>query len=108
MHVLVAKMYEDFGRPLSRNRAVTLAPSHAGELTITEEHDRQLRRSVRTAYLRRQGDGVDVVPPLRDAVVLFVRGKSMTISGFETDTLTQKCSAQSWYAEIAESTTEST
>lgn len=96
MKAVVAKLYED-GRPLPRYRAVTQPPVHEGEFTLSEEHDRELRRSVRTAYLRQRGTGADVLPRLRDAVVLWVGDDAWTVTGFETDPLTRKAVAQSWY-----------
>lgn len=101
MSVIVAQLYEENGRPLARHRAVSVKPTHLGELLLTEAHDPKLRRSVRTAYLRDAGTGADVLPPLRDAVVLFIRAGSMTITGFEEEFLSKKCHAQSWYIEVA-------
>lgn len=98
-------------------------------LTLTEEHDRELRRSVRSARLRDVVLGVDVLPPLRDAVVIWIGDGRMTLTGVETDTLlpplrdavviwigdgrmtiagfeadqlTRRCVAQSWHIEMAE------
>lgn len=96
MRVGVARLYED-GRALARHRAVTQPPEHQGEFTLSEEHDRDLRRSVRTAYLRERGTGTEVLPRLRDAVVLWVGEDSWTVTGFETDPLTRKTVVQSWY-----------
>jgi hypothetical protein len=97
MRAVVAQLYEDGGRPLARHRAVTQQPHHAGEFTLTEEHDRELRRSVRSAYLRDPTTGAEVLPRLRDAVVLWVGEGAWTVAGFETDPLTRKAVAQSWY-----------
>lgn len=99
MRVKVAQLYEDGGRPLPRHRAVTRQPDHEGVLTLTEEHDRELRRSVRSAHLRDTSAGVDVIPPLRDAVVIWIGDGRMTITGFESDELTRRSVAQSWYIE---------
>ena len=85
------------GRALARHRAVTQPPEHQGEFSLSEEHDRELRRSVRTAYLRQLGTGAEVLPRLRDAVVLWVGDNAWTITGFETDPLTRKSVCQSWY-----------
>ena len=100
MLVKVAQLYEDGGRPLPRHRAVTCRAAYQGILTLTEEHDRDLRRSVRSAHLRDTQGGADLLPPLRDAVVIWIGDSSMTVTGFETDGLTRRSVAQSWYVEI--------
>lgn len=100
MLVKVAQMFEDGGRPLSRNRAVTSQPVHVGKLIMCDQHDTQFRRSVCSAYLRNLGDGRDVLPPLRDAVVRWIGDGMVSISGIETDALSGKCVAQSWLAQV--------
>jgi hypothetical protein len=100
MFVKVAQMFEDGGRPLPRNRAVTKEPSHVGKLSMCEQHDMEFRRSVTTAYLRTVDTGVDVLPPLRDAVVRWIGEGTMTISGFQQDQLTNKCAQQSWLTQL--------
>lgn len=100
MLVRIAQLYEDGGRPLPRHRAVTRQPEHEGFLTLTEEHDRDLRRSVRSARLRSPTGGPDILPPLRDAVVIWISDNRMTLTGFETDELTRRSVAQSWFVEI--------
>jgi len=97
MRVAIAQLYEDGGRPLARHRAVTLQPSHVGRFSLTEEHDRDFRRSVRSARLRNEATGEDVIPRLRDAVVVWVGDSAWTVTGFETDPVTRRCVAQSWY-----------
>lgn len=82
-------------------RAVTIQPAYSGVLSLTEEHDSDLRRSVRIAHLRDAGSGADVLPALRDAVVIWLAGNRMTLTGFETDALTRCSVAQSWYIEFA-------
>lgn len=94
----VAMLYEDGGRALPRHRAVTLQPHHQGELFLQEAYDSDLRRNVRRAHLR--AAGLDVVPPLRDAVVTWIGGNSLTVIGIEADPLTRKCVAQAWYGEF--------
>lgn len=84
---------------MPRHRAVTAQPEHLGKLTLTEGHDRELRRSVRTAHLRSAESGQDVLPALRDAVVLWIGENHMTITGFEQDELTRRVVGQSWYVE---------
>ncbi len=93
-------MFEDGGRPLARHRAVTLQPQHQGLLSLSEEHDRELRRSVRSARLCSELDGSHVVPALRDVVVLWIGGAHMTLTGLERDDITNRSVAQSWYIEI--------
>jgi hypothetical protein len=100
MLVKVAQMFEDGGRPISRNRAVTRQPVHIGKLSMSEQHDKEFRRSVCTAYLRNVSDGKDVLPPLRDAVVRWLGDGTLTISGMETDPCSGKCVAQSWLAQL--------
>lgn len=100
MLVKVAQMFEDGARPLARNRAITKLPVHVGKLSMCDQHDKQFRRSVSTAYLRATESGTDVLPPLRDAVVRWLGGGTVTISGFETDALSGRCVAQSWLAQF--------
>lgn len=100
MLVKVAQMFEEGGRPLPRNRAVTQQPVHVGKLSMSDQHDTQFRRSVCTAYLRNVGDGRDMLPPLRDAVVRWLGDGTVTISGIETDPFSGKCVAQSWLAQL--------
>lgn len=100
MLVKVAQMFEDGGRPLARNRAVTHMPVHVGKLSMCDQYDQQFRRSVCSAYLRRTIDGRDVLPPLRDAVVRWLGDGTVTISGIETGALSGKCFAQSWLAQL--------
>lgn len=99
MLVKVAQMFEK-GRPIPRHRSVTQQPVHAGLLTMTDQHDIEFRRSVVTAHLRKVGDGSDVLPPLRDAVVRWIGDWCITISGFETSEPEHECIAQSWYAQV--------
>lgn len=100
MLVKVAQMFEDGGRPLPRNRAVTQLPVHVGKLSMCDQYDSQFRRSVCSAYLRTVDEGADVLPPLRDAVVRWLGDGTVTISGVETDALSGKCIAQSWLAQL--------
>lgn len=80
--------------------AVTQLPVHVGKLSMSDQHDKQFRRSVCTAYLRTTESGTEVLPPLRDAVVRWLGDGTVTISGFETDQLSGKCVAQSWLAQL--------
>jgi len=101
MLVRVARLFEANGVPLPRHRAVTARPEHVGMLSLSEGHDRELRRAVRSAYLRSQETGDDVLPALRDAVVLWIGDRQMTITGFEQDAVTRRVVGQSWYIECA-------
>lgn len=96
----VARLFEADGVWMPRHRAVTTQPEHTGMLSLSEGHDRELRRTVRSAYLRCQDTGNDVLPPLRDAVVLWIGDRQMTITGFEQDALTRRVVGQSWYIEF--------
>lgn len=100
MLVKVARLFEDGGRPLPRHRAVTVKPEHLGKLSLAEGFDRELRRSVRSAHLRSVQSGDEVLPALRDAVVLWIGDGHMTITGLEQDHLTRRTVAQSWYVEF--------
>lgn len=100
MLVRVAQLYEDGGRPLPRHQIATLAPVCRGNLCLIELHDRELRRNVRSAHLRDLYNGADLLAPLRDAVVIWIGDGRMTLTGFETDELTRRCVAQSWYVEV--------
>lgn len=79
---------------------MTRQPEHEGELSLLDQYDQEFKRSVVSVYLRRLDDGTDVLPPLRDAVVRWIGGGVMSISGMETDGLTRKCVAQSWFVRV--------
>ena len=97
--VRVAQLFED-GRPLPRHRSITAQPVHMGYLTLTEQHDRDFRRSMTYAVLRDMKVGADVLPRLRDAVVRWIGDGCMTISGFELDNTTKECTVQSGYVQV--------
>lgn len=99
MLVILAKMFEDGGRPLARHRAVTLPPSHQGVFSLYEEHDRDLRRTVKIARLE-SVPGTEILLSLYDAEVLVCKDGIMTITGLERDPVTRKATAQSWLVEI--------
>jgi len=93
--VLVTQLYED-GKPVLRGRLRSSWPSYTGKLRLTEQHDPTFRRTLTQALLH--GDAADfVLPVLYDAVVRFIDDQRMTISGFETDAISRRCVAQSWY-----------
>jgi hypothetical protein len=97
MKATVARLYEDGGRPLARHLVIRLQPTHFGNFSLSEKDDRDLRRSVRSAYLRDVDTGADVLPQLRDAVVIWVGEDAWTVTGFETDPHSKRSVAQSWY-----------
>ena len=101
MFVRVAQLFED-GRPLPRHRSITAQPVHTGYLTLTEQHDKDFRRSMTYAVLRDVALGGDVLPRLRDAVVRWIGDGCMTISGFELDDTTRECTVQSWYVQLVD------
>lgn len=86
---------------LARHRAVTLPPSHQGVFSLYEEHDRDLRRTVRIARLD-SITGTETLLSLYDADVLVCKDGIMTVTGLERDPLTRKATAQSWYVEIVD------
>lgn len=101
MLVVLAKLFEDGGRPLARHRAVTLLPSHEGVFSLYEEHDRDLRRTVKIARLD-SVMGTEILLSLYDADILMCKDGIMTVTGLERDPVTRKATAQSWYLEIVD------
>lgn len=101
MFVRVAQLYEA-GRPLPRHRAITAQPVHIGRLTLYEEHSQEFRRSMVFARLCAPVAGEDPLPRLHDAVVRFISDRCMTIGGFERDSVTGECRAQSWYVQLVD------
>jgi hypothetical protein len=99
MFVRVAQLFEN-GRPLPRHRSITSQPVHVGKFCLFEEHDRSFRRAMVYAKLSHASSGADVIPRLQDAVVRWIGDSCMTVSGFEQDTLTSECRAQSWYIQL--------
>lgn len=98
MLVRVAQLYVQ-GKPVPRHRAITTQPNHVGRLSLFEQHDKDFRRSVVFAALHGTS-GENVLPRLHDAVLRWIGGDCMTISGFEQDPVTHECRAQSWYIEL--------
>lgn len=71
---------------------------HKGDLVISEDRDEHLNRTMRAARLC-DHEGNDVITPLSDAAVLWMRGTQMTITGLE------RCDvyptyAQTWFIEV--------
>ncbi|WP_395406331.1 hypothetical protein ACHMW6_06565 [Pseudoduganella sp. UC29_106] len=96
MYAAATRLFEDQGRPVPRHRAITLQPTHAGNLTLTEEYIKEWRRTVRIAKLHPVNTQEQGLPSLYDAVVLWIGSGEMTIAGVEIDELTHKRTAQSW------------
>lgn len=69
-HIARLSEADDVPMPMPRHRVVTAEPRHTGMLSLSEGHDRKLRRAVGSAYLRCQDTGNDILPPLQDAVAL--------------------------------------
>lgn len=72
-----------------RRREGRLLPRHVmwstkvrGDLFITEEHDRELQRTVRTAVVRNRGFQV-VAGPLHDVVIVSAKPDWWTMTGWE-------------------------
>jgi hypothetical protein len=84
---------------MPKRRAVTTQLEHTGMLSLSEGHDRELRRTLRSAYLRCQNTGDDILPALSNAVVLWIGDRQMTITRFEQDAITCRVVERSWYVE---------
>lgn len=100
MLVRVAQLFEDGGRRLPRHRTVTIQPALLGKLKLTEQYDSEFRRSLVFATLCGGAAGDELIPRLHDAVVRFIGDGCMTISGFQIDGVTRRCSVQSWYVQV--------
>ncbi|GIZ51089.1 hypothetical protein NCCP691_11030 [Noviherbaspirillum aridicola] len=73
----------------------------AGELRIEENKDELLRRFLRVARLlgcTAPDLGRDMLPPLVDAAVIYIKGDRISISGFERGEMSQTY-AQTWLVE---------
>lgn len=92
-------LYDDEGRRLQRFRLCMIDKRFVGRLTIHEIYDRDLRRTLRIARLRDSADGADLLDPLRDAVVLWIGGDYLTVTGFTLAAYSHKSAGQSWYVE---------
>lgn len=103
MQVSVTRLWEN-GKLVPRWRISQLV-SVPGDLRLTESRDNHLNRSQRSASLvdsegdmnKRRGE---LIPPLIDACVLWIRGNKMTISGYERDEMTSITYAQTWLIEV--------
>jgi len=99
MLVRIAQMFDE-GRPLPRNRAVTRQPDIEGRLCVTEQYDKDFRRTIRTARVEKLDGTGPAIPDLRDAVVIWIGDGHMTIAGFEQDAMSRRCSSMSWYVAV--------
>lgn len=84
------------GTPIPRWKLASL-PRCEGTLSLKEERDQALGRTVRVARLR-DDRTVEVFPPLIEPVVLQVDNR-MVLSGMERDALSERVSAQTWVLE---------
>jgi hypothetical protein len=96
MYAAATRLFEDQGRPVPRHRAISLQPTHVGNLALNEEYIKEWRRTVRIAKLQPINAQEVGLPALYDAVVLWIGSGEMTISGVEIDELSGKRTAQSW------------
>lgn len=96
MMVKVEQLWRD-GKQIPRWQYAQLK-SVVGELRIQEGNDEYLRRHLRTAHLV-QDQGREVIPPLIDAAVLWIKDNRMIISGFERGDMLPTY-AQTWLVEL--------
>lgn len=82
------------------HRQLELAqPPAVGELEVTEHRDPALGRAVTLARLLNDHDrGVEILPPLYDARLLWTRDQQMRFTGFER--VDDVAYAQTWTVEL--------
>lgn len=96
----VQLLCENQGAPIPRHRMAFKQPEYEGQYSFREEHDMDAKRTVMMARLR--VEGVDVLPQLRDARVIFQERGIVVVTGLEVlDELTRRRSAQTWYIRTA-------
>ena len=101
MLVIAAKLYSDQGVPLPRHREITLRYTGIGVFSMSEQFEKDFRRTVRVANLRPIGGGVDfILPPLYDAAIVWVGDGQLRVRGFEINPMTKAHVAMAWGAEI--------
>lgn len=106
MRVRVIELFEE-GKQVPRWQ-LSLLKVTEGELAMVEFRDEVLNRHMRAAHLH-QVDGpmnkreMDILTPLLDAAVLWIRDQRMTITGFQREVL-GKTTAQTWLIEIVTQT----
>ncbi|HYD58990.1 MAG TPA: hypothetical protein VEC35_01450 [Noviherbaspirillum sp.] len=99
MKVSVVRLWNE-GKQVPRWQLSTLKPV-VGELRIQESRDDHLNRFMRSAHLFdfSQRGHPDALPPLVDAAVLYIKGSTMSISGFERGDMGPTY-AQTWLIEV--------
>ena len=101
MLVIAAKLYSDQGVPLPRHREITLRYTGVGVFTMSEQFEKDFRRTVRVANLRPiDGGGDFILPPLYDAAIVWVGDGQLRVRGFEINPMTMAHVAMAWGAEI--------
>jgi hypothetical protein len=82
------------GRLMPRWQVNTRAGVVAGELLVAQQAHRKLRRAALMARLVEAGTGEDLVPPLIDVSILYVKHNNLVLTGFET--IEDQDFAQTW------------
>lgn len=100
MKDVVILLYESGGRPIARHRFAFPQPQHEGRFSYKESHDRELKRTVKTARLL-DPTGNDVLPPLYEAGFLWCESGEARVSGLEVDEVTRRRTAQCWHVSFA-------
>lgn len=96
----VTLLCENGGAPIPRHRWAFLQNEFVGQYSLREEYDRDAKRKVKMARLR--GTDGDVLPPLRDANVLYQERGITVVTGLEVlDDLSRRRTAQTWYVKMA-------
>lgn len=96
----VQLLCENQGAPIPRHRMAFKQRVYEGAYSLREEFDSDARRTIMMARLR--VDSTDILPPLRDARVLFQEKGIVVVTGLEVlDELTRRRSAQTWMIRTA-------
>ncbi|GAB2880965.1 hypothetical protein GCM10027277_57560 [Pseudoduganella ginsengisoli] len=100
---VVVVLYENEGAPIPRHRLAFPKPAHEGLFQIGDEIDTELKRTMPIARLRSaEGAGDDVLPPLRDAKLLWQRRGVACYTGVEMECdLSRRRTGQSWKVFLA-------
>lgn len=92
----------DEGRQLPKWREGGLK-WHKGTFILDQRYDDTFKRTLTFAKLLRpsgEPGESDVLPPLRDAVVVVMKDHWLRVQGFEYDDFTKKNTYQTWHVEI--------